>query len=100
MPKADLDSEFENFASSPRANHLRLAAKETITKCMQLPLPVSISATDGPHSHTAEVSPAHSNFQQPLPILLQSFKPYTPDLNEDYFFVSLRADQHRRIERY
>lgn len=66
MPKADLDSEFENFASSPRANHLRLAAKETITK--------------------SEVSSAHSNFQQPLPILLQSFKPYTPDLNEDYFF--------------
>ncbi|GAA5864566.1 hypothetical protein JCM3774_005168 [Rhodotorula dairenensis] len=66
MPKGDLDSEFENFASSPRANHLRLAAKETITK--------------------SEVSPAHSNFQQPLPILLQSFKPYAPDLNEDYFF--------------
>ena len=47
-----------------------------------------------PCSHPAEVSPAHSNFQQPLPILLQSFKPYAPDLNEDYFFVSLRADQH------
>ncbi|GAA5980112.1 hypothetical protein JCM10908_001540 [Rhodotorula pacifica] len=66
MPKTDLDSEFENFASSPRANHLRLAAKETITK--------------------SEVCPMHSNFQQPLPILLQSFKPYAPDLNEDYFF--------------
>ncbi|BGP52976.1 hypothetical protein JCM8202v2_000533 [Rhodotorula sphaerocarpa] len=66
MPKADLDSEFENVASSPRANHLRLAAKESITK--------------------SETSPAHSNFQQPLPILLQSFKPYAPALNEDYFF--------------
>lgn len=38
--------------------------------------------------HAAEVSPAHSNFQQPLPILLQSFKPYAPELNEDYFFVN------------
>jgi SulP family sulfate permease len=59
MPKADLDSEFENFASSPRANHLRLAAKETITKCTRLPSPVSVTATDGPTlAHSRGVSGA------------------------------------------
>jgi len=30
------------------------------------------------------------NFQQPLPILLQAFQPYSPDLNEDYCFVRPR----------
>lgn len=28
------------------------------------------------------------NFQQPLPILLQAFKLYSPEFNEDYCFVS------------
>jgi len=70
MPKSDLDSDIEGFAGSPRANHLRTAAKETISR--------------------AESAVPTMNFQQPMPILLQSLRPYSPDLNEDYCFVSLR----------
>jgi hypothetical protein len=32
MPKADLESDIEGFAGSPRANHLRTAARETISR--------------------------------------------------------------------
>ncbi|GAA5832849.1 hypothetical protein JCM11251_000504 [Rhodosporidiobolus azoricus] len=66
MPKADLDSDIEGFAGSPRAMHLRTAARETISR--------------------AETPQSRMNFQQPLPILLQAFQPYSPDLNEDYCF--------------
>jgi hypothetical protein len=68
MPKSDLDSDIEGFAGSPRANHLRIAAKETISR--QEPVQTTM------------------NFQQPMPILMQSLRPYSPDLNEDYCFVS------------
>ncbi|BGP28971.1 hypothetical protein JCM10296v2_000707 [Rhodotorula toruloides] len=66
LPKSELDSDIEGFASSPRANHLRTAARETMSR--------------------AEVPQTKMNFQQPLPILLQAFKPYSPDFNEDYCF--------------
>lgn len=37
----------------------------------------------------AEPSTIKTNFQQPLPILMQSLRPFASELNEDYFFVSL-----------
>ncbi|GAA5934246.1 hypothetical protein JCM3775_006948 [Rhodotorula graminis] len=79
MPKADLDSDIEGFASSPRANHLRAAARETISR--------------------AEVPQSKMNFQQPLPILLQAFQPYSPDLNEDYCFRLVPYFKRVNVER-
>ncbi|GAA5842002.1 hypothetical protein JCM3766R1_005720 [Sporobolomyces carnicolor] len=79
MPKSDLDSDIEGFAGSPRANHLRIAAKETISR----------------HE------PVHAtmNFQQPMPILMQSLRPYSPDLNEDYCFRLSRYFKRVHVER-
>ncbi|KAK4054905.1 hypothetical protein OIV83_000829 [Microbotryomycetes sp. JL201] len=65
VPKDELDSEIVSFAHSPRSSHLRTAARETMSR------------SDTPHK---------TNFQQPLPILLQSLKPFMGDLNEDYCF--------------
>ncbi|GAA5922609.1 Vsb1p [Sporobolomyces koalae] len=79
MPKSELDSDIEGFAGSPRANHLRTAAKETISR------------TDGLQTTM--------NFQQPMPILMQSLKPYSPDLNEDYCFRLSRYFKRVHIER-
>ncbi|GAA6055562.1 hypothetical protein JCM3770_002489 [Rhodotorula araucariae] len=79
MPKADFDSDIEGFASSPRANHLRAAARETMSR--------------------AEVPQSKMNFQQPLPILLQSFRPYSPDLNEDYCFRLVPYFKRVNVER-
>ncbi|GAA6015201.1 hypothetical protein JCM11491_000502 [Sporobolomyces phaffii] len=79
MPKSDLDSDIEGFAGSPRANHLRTAAKETISR--------------------AEPTQTTMNFQQPMPILLQSLRPYSPELNEDYCFRLSRYFKRVHVER-
>ncbi|GAA5908062.1 Vsb1p [Sporobolomyces salmoneus] len=79
MPKSDLDSDIEGFAGSPRANHLRTAAKETISR----------------HEPTNTTM----NFQQPMPILMQSLRPYHPDLNEDYCFRLSRYFKRVHVER-
>ncbi|GAA5956958.1 hypothetical protein JCM10213_009307, partial [Rhodosporidiobolus nylandii] len=79
MPKSDLDSDIESFAGSPRATHLRTAARETISR--------------------PETPQARMNFQQPLPILLQAFQPYSPDLNEDYCFRLVPYFKRVNIER-
>lgn len=44
-----------------------------------------------PFDDTAETPQTRMNFAQPLPILLQAFQPYSPELNEDYCFVRLSA---------
>lgn len=90
MPKADLDSDIEGFASSPRANHLRAAARETMSRgaSLRFQQPLRVG-TDRRDPTAAEVPQSKMNFQQPLPILLQAFQPYSPDLNEDYCFVRL-----------
>ena len=69
VPKGELDSGVAAFEQSPRATHLRYAAKETMIR--------------------ADVPAAKSNFQQPLPLLLQSLRPFSPDMNEDVCFVRL-----------
>ncbi|GAA5994775.1 Vsb1p [Rhodotorula paludigena] len=79
VPKADLDSDIEGFSSSPRANQLRLAAKETVAR--------------------PEIPQARMNFQQPLPILLQAFQPFSPDLNEDYCFRLVPYFKRVNVER-
>ncbi|GAA5977360.1 hypothetical protein JCM5350_002440 [Sporobolomyces pararoseus] len=79
MPKSDLESDIEGFAGSPRANHLRIAAKETISR--QEPV--------GPTM----------NLKQPMPILMQSLRPYSPDLNEDYCFRLSRYFKRVHVER-
>ncbi|SCV68526.1 BQ2448_647 [Microbotryum intermedium] len=66
MPKSELDSAIEDFGRSPRASHLRYAAKEAMAK------------SDAPAPR--------SNLKQPLPLLMQSLKPFAADLNEDYCF--------------
>ncbi|GAA5859563.1 hypothetical protein JCM1840_006350 [Sporobolomyces johnsonii] len=79
MPNSDFDSDIESFAGSPRASHLRNAAKQTISR-PETPQPMM-------------------NFQQPLPILLQSLRPYSPDLNEDYCFRLVPYFKRVHVER-
>ncbi|KAL8286302.1 hypothetical protein RQP46_004790 [Phenoliferia psychrophenolica] len=79
VPKAELDSGVAAFENSPRATHLRYAAKETMTR------------TDLPA--------AKSNFQQPLPLLLQSLRPFSPDMNEDVCFRLAPYFKRVHIER-
>ncbi|KAK4702198.1 sulfate permease, SulP family, partial [Phenoliferia sp. Uapishka_3] len=79
LPKAELDSGVEAFENSPRATHLRYAAKETMTR--------------------ADAQPARSNFQQPMPLLLQSLRPFSPDMNEDVCFRLAPYFKRVHIER-
>ncbi|GAA5986854.1 hypothetical protein JCM11641_007818 [Rhodosporidiobolus odoratus] len=79
MPKADIENDLEGFAGSPRAAHLRTAARETISR--------------------PETPQSKLNFQQPLPILLQAFQPYSPDLNEDYCFRLVPYFKRVNVER-
>ncbi|GAA6005747.1 hypothetical protein JCM10207_005320 [Rhodosporidiobolus poonsookiae] len=79
MPKSDLDSDIEGFAGSPRAAHLRNAARETISR--------------------PETPQGRMNFAQPLPILLQAFQPYSPDLNEDFCFRLVPYFKRVNVER-
>ncbi|KAM0793249.1 hypothetical protein ACM66B_000711 [Microbotryomycetes sp. NB124-2] len=79
VPKDELDSEIVSFAHSPRSSHLRTAAKETMSR--------------------TETTTYKTNFQQPLPILLQSLKPFMADLNEDYCFRLVPYFKRVHIER-
>ncbi|KAK4058034.1 hypothetical protein OIO90_000773 [Microbotryomycetes sp. JL221] len=79
VPKDELDSEIVSFAQSPRSSHLRTAAKETMTR--------------------TETTPYKTNFQQPLPILMQSLRPFESDLNEDYCFRLVPYFKRVNIER-
>ncbi|KDE09826.1 hypothetical protein MVLG_00224 [Microbotryum lychnidis-dioicae p1A1 Lamole] len=79
MPKSELDSAIEEFGKSPRASHLRYAAKEAMAK------------SDAPAPR--------SNLKQPLPLLMQSLKPFAADLNEDYCFRLVPYFKRIHVER-
>lgn len=72
VPKSELDSEIETFEQSPRAHQLRHAAKETMTRREPL-LSLFVGSREGRLTllSAADVLGPRSNFQQPLPLLLQ-----------------------------
>ncbi|ORY75647.1 sulfate transporter family-domain-containing protein [Leucosporidium creatinivorum] len=57
-------------------------------------LPLLASVAEAP-----EAPAFKTNFQQPLPLLMQSFKPFAPDLNEDYCFRLVPYFKRVHIER-
>ena len=79
MPKAELESEVSSFGQSPRASHLRHAARETMTR--------------------ADFTPVKTHFKQPLPLLLQSLRPFMRELNEDIAFRMVPYFQRVHVER-
>lgn len=62
-----------SFAQSPRMSHLHSAAKETFNQ----PTVPELSRSGGS---------SKTRFQQPIPLLLQSLRPFVPDINEDFCF--------------
>lgn len=79
MPKSELESDMGVFGQSPRASHLRAAAKETMTR--------------------ADLTPVKTHFKQPLPLLLQSLRPFARDLNEDIAFRMVPYFHRVHVER-
>ncbi|KAI5480036.1 sulfate transporter family protein [Pseudohyphozyma bogoriensis] len=79
VPKAELDSDVDVFENSPRQTHLRYAAKSTMIRA------------DSPSKK--------SNFSQPLPLLLQSLRPFSPELDENFCFRLAPYFKRLHIER-